>query len=111
MPEGSLQEENAKVLIELLMDPDTPLGMQTQIINKLLEHRKDQTFFTAMYAQKLSYGACPKCRHENFWLIPEDELNKAGYVSSEFDERVKPYTTGEDCEKWGEACKKKKATI
>jgi hypothetical protein len=44
-------------------------------------------------------------------LIPEDDLNKKGWVSNERDERVPRTTDEESCPKWQQACKKKKVII
>jgi hypothetical protein len=107
----SVNAENAKVLAELVIDPATPEALRIKILNKLLEASEGSSFFRTMFEEKLSYAACPDCGHENHWLIPEDELNKMGYVSHEKDQRVPLSTTSESCQVWEEACAKKKVTI
>jgi hypothetical protein len=109
--EEFLDAANAEVIADLVADPDTPDFLRVQMINKMLESRKAENFFAAMLSESLSYGACPECGHENHWLIPENDLNQMGWVSCEEDPRVKRMTTVKDCERWQEACAKKRITI
>jgi len=111
MGKESLIERNAQVLTDLVLDESTPPYLQIKMINKLLESRRDDTFFATMLTEMISYGACPSCGHENHWAIPELELNKMGFVSHERDPRVRKNTKKEDCSKWAEACTKKKLTV
>ena len=107
----SLAEKNAEVLINMLLDPDTPPDLQIKIMQKLMAARKESTFFTAMFKEFVSYGDCPECGHQNFWAIPEDELNKIGWVTHERDKNVSRTTDGKNCVKWMQACRKKKITV
>ncbi len=109
--EDFIDAVNAEVIAEMIADPDTPDWLRVQMINKILESRKADNFFAAMLAEHLSFGKCPECNHENHWLIPEDDLNQMGWVSHQEDDRVKRMTTIEDCQRWQEACKKKKVSI
>ena len=106
----SLEETNAEVLVQLILDPDTPADLQVKMMNKLMEARREDSFFNAMLREMVSYGACPNCQHENHWLIPEDELNKVGYVTHERDQRVPRHTTERECPKWQQACAKKRVS-
>jgi len=105
-----LEEENAKVLAEIVSDPLTSEHIRIQVINKLLESNKDKNFFDTMFEELMSVGECPNCQHVNHWLIPEDTLNQLGVVTSEIDSRVKPHTTIADCPELQEACLKKKVS-
>lgn len=106
-----LDAKNAAVLADLVVEPTTPESLKVQILNKLLEGAQSDNFFDAIFKEKLDMGSCPKCGHLNHWLIPEDELNKRGVVSSELDPRVPLATDESNCPQWQEACKKKKITI
>ena len=106
----SFDEANASALAAMLVDPTTSESVRVQIINELNEAAKSQTFFETMVTENLSLGACPCCHHKNHWLIPEDELNQMGWVSSKEDERVKKHTDAKDCSEFAEACAKKKTT-
>jgi hypothetical protein len=103
--------ENAHVLAELVVDPMTSDALRVRILNKLLESSEGQNFFATMFNELLSHGECPGCGHENHWLIPEDELNRMGWMTHEQDERVPRMTDVTTCVKWQEACKKKKVNI
>lgn len=109
--DNPLNEANARALVELLMDSDTTDTVAMNIINHLLASQKGQTWFKTVMEEKLSYGACPKCNHENHWVIPEDELNKMGWVTHEKDSRVVDQTNIENCSEYREACKKKKVVV
>lgn len=104
-------EENAAVLAGLLVDPQTSEAVRLQIINELNETSKNETFFETMFNEELSVGLCPCCAHKNHWLIPEEDLNQMGWVTSKKDERVKAQTTFNDCNEFAESCSKKKTTI
>lgn len=108
---GFLDAENAKVIADMIADPDTPDHLRVQMINRLLESKKSENFFSTMFEEKLSFGACPNCNHENHWLIPEDYLNQIGFVTHERDSRVKRTTGPQDCPKWMQACRKRKANV
>ena len=107
----NLDADNAAVLAEIVVEPTTQENLKVQILNKLMEGAESADFFDSMFAEKLSYGACPHCHHYNHWLVPEDELNKRGFVSNEEDPRIERMTTKKDCERWQEACKKKKINV
>ncbi len=107
----SEEQKNTKILSELVVDPLTPDPLRVQIINKLLEGIDSSTFFQTIYQEALSRGECPECHHVNHWCIPEDELNRLGWVTHEQDDNVKRMTTALDCEQWQEACKKRKVSI
>lgn len=103
-----LDEENAAVFAELIVDPNTLDNLRTSIIEKILESRHGQDFFKTMFEENLSLGECPNCKHQNHWLVPEETLNQMGYVSHERDKRVPKATNRENCKRFEEACKKKK---
>lgn len=104
----TLDAQNAAVLAELVCDPLTTEHVRVQILNKLLENKRNDNFFVTMFNEQLSLGKCPKCEHKNHWLIPEDDLNQMGWVTHEKDKNVKRHTTAKDCPKYQEACSKKK---
>jgi len=106
-----LDEVNADILADLIADPDTPDAMRVKMVNRLLESKRQDTFFVTMVEEKLSYGECPYCSHKNHWLIPESELAQIGWVSHKEDSRVKRTTDASDCPEWAQACGKKKLTI
>ena len=106
----SVENTNLSILADLVADPQTSEHLRVNIINKLLESREGNTFFTTMLEEGLSYGACPNCGHENHWLIPEDSLNELGWVTFKKDPRVKQHTIAADCPEYGEACAKKKTS-
>ena len=107
----SLAEKNAEVLINMLMDPDTPPDLQIKAMQKLMAARHENNFFATMFREFVSYGACPMCAHENYWAIPEDELNRIGWVTSERDKKVKKKVTATECPKWQQACVKSKLKV
>ena len=107
----AMDEKNAAVLTELIVGPNISGSLQIQAMQKLMEGKEDQSFFTTMLEEGLSRGKCPSCDHENEWLIPEDELNVQGHVSSEQDPRVPRYTNEKSCPKFQQACLKKKITV
>lgn len=107
----SLEEKNAKILVDLILDPETPTDLQVKMIARLLAARRDDGFVVTMLREMVSHGACPHCNHENHWLVPEEELNKVGIVTTEQDPRVKVNTTEDDCARWQEACSKKKVSV
>jgi hypothetical protein len=107
----NLDSENAKVLAQIVVEPTTPDSLRVQILNRLAEGLESENFFDTIFAEDLDLGECPDCGHNNHWLIPEDDLNKMGWVSHEEDDRVPRSTSEETCAKWQEACKKKKVTI
>lgn len=107
----SLEKENAETLATLIVDPATSDNLRVQILNKLLDSTAADNFFETMLKEDLSYGECPYCGHKNHWLVPEEDMNRFGFVSYEEDPRVKRTTTAEDCPKWQEACSKKKVNI
>jgi len=101
---------NAKVLAELLVNHKTNTHQTVKILNKLLEGRKHDGFFEIMMQEKMSFAPCPECGHENHWMIPEDQLNKMGWVTGHKDPRVKINTTKDDCLQYQEACAKRKTS-
>lgn len=107
---ADFDEKNAKALTDMLTDPHTSEPVRIQIINELNEQSKNQTFFETIFNEELSFGECPCCKHQNHWLIPEDELSQMGWVSHRKDPRVKKHTTSKDCQEFAEACSKKKTT-
>lgn len=108
---SSLDAENADVLVEMVIDPFTSDHLRVQILNKLLEGAEADNFFDTIFKENLDLGECPECGHENHWLIPEDELNKRGFVTNEKDKRVPRMTTPAECKRWEQACKKKKVIV
>lgn len=108
---SDLDSANAAVLAEIVVEPFTPDPLRIQILNKLLEGMESDNFFDTIFAENLDLGECPNCGHLNHWLIPEDDLNKRGYVSHEQDARVPKTTKKDDCPQWQQACKKKKINI
>ncbi len=107
----SLAEKNAEVLIQMILDPETSPELQVKIMQKLMAARHENTFFATMFREMVSYGACPNCNHENFWAIPEDELNKIGWVTYERDKRVSRKPTSTECPKWQQSCSKAKLKV
>lgn len=105
---SDFHKENAQILLSLALDEKTTEHTRIQIFTKLLQSKKDSNFFETMFREKMTFGACPECNHENHWLIPEDDLNQMGWVTCKEDPRVKPNTTKDDCERYQEACIKKK---
>lgn len=105
---SDFHKENAEILLALALDESTTEHTRIQIFTKLLENKKDSNFFETMFRELMSYGPCPECGHENHWLIPEDDLNQMGYITSKHDPRVKAHTTADDCPEYQEACVKKK---
>jgi hypothetical protein len=106
----ALDEANAAVLVELITGANMSETLRIQAMEKLTSSKDADSFFQTMLEEKLSYGACPHCDHKNHWLIPEDDLNQMGYVSKDEDERVPEHTDAESCEKYQQACLKKKIT-
>jgi len=104
----SFDEQNAQALVALLSDPTTDHRIRMQIIAEILEASKADTFFESMFAEGMSLGACPNCDHSNHWLIPEEDLNVFGWVTSEKDSRVPIHTNDALCAEYAEACAKKK---
>jgi hypothetical protein len=109
--DDTIEAANARAIADMIAEPSTPEATRIKLINTLLELKKNDNFFQTMMEEKLSFGSCPYCDHENHWLVPEEELNQMGYVTHEIDMRVPRMTTRTDCEVWQEACKKKKVTI
>jgi len=103
--------ENADVLAELVVDPATPEQVRVRILKKLKDSSKADSFFDVMLQEVLDVGECPHCAHTNHWLVPEAELNKRGIVTSEADTRVLPFTDEGSCERYHQACSKKKISF
>lgn len=108
---ASMEKDNAAILAELIVDPNTTDSLRVNILNKLLDSTEADNFFETMVKEDLSFGACPECGHKNHWLVPEEDLNRFNFVSYEADPRVKRMTTAADCPRWQEACAKKKVSI
>ena len=106
----ALNEANAAVLTELITGTRFSGTLQIQAMQKLIDEKEDHSFFRTLFEEKLSFGECPDCSHENHWLAPEDELNIMGYVSHEIDSRVPEYTDEKSCPEFQQACLKKKIT-
>lgn len=104
----SLSEENANVLAALIVDPATSDHVRIAILNKLMEIRQDRSFFETVFEDKLSFGACPHCGHEEHWAVPEEALNQLGYVTADHDRNVPRQATEETCPEFKEACMKRK---
>jgi hypothetical protein len=107
----TMDEDNIDILTKLITDPETPETLKISILQKFIENTKDKPFFDTMLEYDLDLGECPRCGHENNFLIPEEELNKRGVVTAERDPRVKVYTTADDCPKYREACSKKRVSF
>lgn len=103
--------QNAKVMADLIIEPTTTDHLRVSIINKLLESKDNPDFFPTLFEEKMSEGDCPCCGIKLHWLIPEDNLNKMGWVTSRVYPQVPQETNKEDCPQWQEACKKKKVTV
>lgn len=106
-----LNSENADVLVDIVVDPKTTEHLRVKTLNKLLEGRENQNFFQTMFEENMSFGACPNCKHENHWLIPENDLNVMGWVTYEKDPRVFKNTDAKSCTDYSEACAKKKTSF
>jgi len=109
-PMDDFDEANAAALAEMLGDQATSEKVRLQIINEILESSKNDSFFEKMFNENISLACCPFCKHENHWLIPEDELNQMGWISHEQDENVPKHTSEDSCHDYAEACAKKKVT-
>ena len=105
---GTLSEDNAKALVELVLDPDTPTHIKVKIMNQMIEASGPDTFFDLLLEENLDVGECPNCGHSTHWAIPEAELNQRGIYTYELDARVKKHTTHEDCPTYQQACSKSK---
>ena len=103
-------EKNASTLAEMLVDPATTEAVRLQIINDILEAAGDNTFFETMMKEDMSKSACPMCKHKTHWLVPEEDLNQMGWVSSEKDSRVPQHSSSAICPEFAEACLKKRTT-
>jgi len=103
-------EATAASLAEMLVDPQTSPPVRLQIIEMLLEEDRGASFFDMMLKEGMSHGRCPNCKHENEWLIPEEELNVRNIITHEKDPRVKQHTSVDTCKEFAEACSKKKTT-
>ena len=108
---ASLEKDNAEVLAELIVDPNTPDAIRVSVLNKLLDSTEADNFFQTIASELLSFGACPNCGHENHWAVPEEDLNMLGIVTHETDPRVKRMTTAVDCPRFQQACSKKRINI
>jgi hypothetical protein len=106
----AMDEANAAVLVELVTGSNISETLRITAMEKLVDSKKDSSFFHTMMEEKLSYGECPNCGHKNHWLVPEDEMNQQGYVSKDEDERVPEYTDEKSCPTYQQACLKKKIT-
>jgi len=107
----AMDEANADVLVQIITGANISENLRIQAMEKLTASKEgDGTFWKTMMEEKLSYGACPKCQHENHWCIPEDDLNQMGWVTAKEDERVKEQTTEVDCPEYQQACAKKRIT-
>jgi hypothetical protein len=104
-------EDNAKALTQILVNPATPESVRLQIINELNESEKSNSFFETMFNELLTVGRCPCCAHENHWLVPEDDLSQMGWVTPEKDNRVSKHTDKKSCPEFAEACAKKKTAV
>ena len=104
-------EDNAKALTQILVNPATPESVRLQIINELNESEKSNSFFETMFNELLTVGRCPCCAHENHWLVPEDDLSQMGWVTPEKDIRVPKHTDKKSCPEFAEACAKKKTSV
>ena len=100
---------NAQVLAELVVDSQTTTHLSVNILNKLLESYENPNFFITLFEARMSLGECPSCGHENHWLVPEDELNKMGWVTHLKDSRVDKHTNAKSCPEFHESCSKQKA--
>lgn len=107
----SLEQQNAAVLAELAVDSQTSEDLRVKIIQKLLDNTQHGNFFSTILGEALSAGHCPSCNHFNHWLIPEQNLNEMGWVTSDKDKKVVRQTKSKNCARFAEACKKKKITI
>ena len=107
----ALDKANAAVLVEIITGPNISESLQIQAMQKLVGDKEHQDFFLTVFEEKLTFGECPKCGHENHWLTPEDALNQMGWVSNEEDERVPRHTTEKSCPEYHEACAKKRIII
>lgn len=102
---------DAKVMADLIADPETSEHLRITIINKLLDTQESEDFFPTLMEENMSRGECPECGHDNHFLIPEDVLNKMGWVTHEKDPKVSEHTTEETCPQWQQSCRKKKISV
>ena len=107
----AVDEQNAAVLVQLITGSNITDKLRIDAMNKLIGSKEGgETFFRTLFEEKLSYGSCPNCGHENHWLMTEDESNVMGWVSHEEDERVPETTDAENCPLYQQSCLKKKIT-
>ena len=107
----ALEEANAAVLVEIIVGANISENLRISAMDKLLGDREGgETFFRTMFDEKLTYGTCPHCQHENHWMIPEEQLNMMGWVSHKEDERVPETTDIDSCPEFQQACLKKRIT-
>jgi len=109
--DDKIGDANAQALVSILLDQDTPETTKMNVIAHLIAAKAGQDFFKTIFEEGLSFGECPKCQHKNHWIVPEDSLNKMGYVSSTKDPRVPEITDEKTCRDFREACKKKKVMV
>lgn len=107
----SLEQANSRVLAEIAVDSETSEDLRVKVIQKLLENTQHNNFFATLFNEKLDFGACPSCKHENHWLSPELFLNEMGWITREMDKRVVKNPKSKDCARFAEACAKKKINI
>lgn len=110
-PIDDFDEANAKALAEMLVDPQTSEAVRLQIINEILEHEGNSTFWETMFKEDMTMAECPHCKHKTHWLIPEEELNVMGFISADQDPRIHRHTSQDSCKLYAEACIKKKTTM
>ncbi len=113
---AEFSDDNAKILADLIVDPQTTDYLRVKIIKEILASREGQTFFKTMFEEAMSAGECPECQHMNHWAIPEVDLNQMDWVTHLRDDRVPENTrtaegSPEICDEWQEACKKKKVIL
>ncbi len=111
MAADDFDEANAAVIAELLADPVTSENIRLQLINEILQSDKGKSFWDTMLKEDMSLSSCPNCGHHNHWLIPEDDLNEMGWVTSEKDKKVPKNTDIKSCPQWQESCSKKKVSV
>src|SRR5258706_14237596 len=107
----TLDQSNINIMIELIVDPNTTEALRVKILNKLLGATEAEDFFETIAKEKLDFGPCPCCGHENDWLTPEEALNRMGIATHQRDDRVKRMTTEADWPRWQQACGQKNINI
>jgi len=109
----ALETANAEVLVEIALSNEGGVSeaLKMKVYEKLMGSKEGQSFFKTMLEEALTWGECPHCKHENHWLIPEEDLSQMGFVSYKEDPRCDKQHDAKTCPEYQQAHWKKKITI